>query len=579
MKGFFNKLLRIDLSKQSFGYEDIGDDVLCQSLGGKGLGCYLLMEENPPGVEPFSPENIFVIATGPVTGTKLWSQSRFGVYSKSPATGGYGESYCGGELAPKIKGCGADAVILRGKCEGLSFLVIDENGVSFQDASGLKGKDTAESEEYILAQAPENAGAMTIGPAGENRVAFACIKIDRWRSLGRGGMGAVLGAKNVKGIAFAGTKQCEIADEQLLKKVIKDVAKKGRESPVTKKYQQLGTPMQVAVTNKQNCFPTRYWQSGHFSKWESLSADYMQKNFEVKAKGCPNCFLNCTKRSRIKQGRHKGLELDGPEFETIYAIGGLNAIDSLEEVAWLNVICDKLGIDTMSAGNISSFTIEAHKRGKIDFEIDYNQPDRVAELYRLIAKNEGVGVLLGKGIKYAAKELGLEDIAIHVKGLEPAGFDPRVLKGMGLTYAVAARGACHLRGTFYKAELSGEMDKNQIEGKAKLMIDYEDRAALFDSLILCRFYRDFILWDELASIIKATTGMALSKDELEMLANNITQQSREYNRREGLDKTADRLPKRFLTEATEEGARLTEQELETMLKEYNLIRESRERKI
>ena len=575
MRGFFNKLLRVDLSRQSFGYEEIPDRLLETTLGGKGLGAHLLLEENPQGVEPFAPENVFVIATGPVTGTKLWSQSRFGVYSTSPATGGYGESYCGGKLAPKIKGCGVDAVIIEGRCQDLSFLVIDESGVRFQDASPIKGKDTVESQNFILQHCPQHAGAMVIGPAGENRVAFACIKVDRWRSLGRGGMGAVLGSKNIKGIAFAGARKCEIADEQLLKKINKDVAKKAKESPVTKVYQELGTPMMVAASNLENCFPTRYWRSGHFFKYQTLSADYMQENFEVKPMSCPNCFLNCTKRSRIKHGRHKGLELEGPEFETIYAIGGLNAIEGLEEVAWLNDICDRLGIDTMSAGNISSFAIEAHKRGKINYQIDYNQPDRVADLFALIANDQGIGSLFAKGIKLASKELGLEDMAIHVKGLEPAGFEPRVLKGMGLTYAVAARGACHLRGTFYKAELSGEMDKNQIDGKAALMIDYEDRAALFDSLILCRFYRDFISWDELTAIIRATTGMDLAKNELEILANSITQRSRQYNTRQGLDSSTDTLPKRFLTEQTEEGAGLTRDELETMVKEYNAIRSAR----
>jgi len=575
MKGFFNRLLIVDLSRRKFTYENISDDVLKKTLGGKGLGAHLLMERNPVGVAPLSAENIFVIAAGPITGTKMWSQSRFGVYSKSPATGGFCESYCGGTVGPKIKGCGIDAVVLQGRCEKLTSLLIDENGVSFNDASVLKGRDTAATEEYILTQTPEGASVMTIGPAGENGVAFACIKVDRYRSLGRGGMGAALGAKNVKAIAFAGTKKCDIADAEFLTEVVRKVAKIARESPVTGKYQKLGTPMQVAVTNKQNCFPTRYWQSGRFDKFETLTADYMQKNFEVKAVGCPNCFLRCTKHSRVKHGRHAGLELEGPEFETIYAIGGLNAIEGLEEVTWLNDICDRLGIDTMSAGNISSFAIEAYKRGRIDFAIDYNQPDRVAELFELIAKGEGVGALFGRGIKYAAKELGLEDIAIHVKGLEPAGFDPRVLKGMGLTYAVAARGACHLRGTFYKAELSGEMDKNQIKGKAELMIDYEDRAALFDSLILCRFYRDFIGWDEIGQIIEAATGMALDKNKLEILANNITQQTREYNKREGLDESTDTLPKRFLTEPTAEGAALTAGQLDTMLGEYNEIRQSR----
>ena len=267
-----------------------------------------------------------------------------------------------------------------------------------------------------------------------------------------------------------------------------------------------------------------------------------------------------------------GEEIECPECETIYAIGGLNTLEYLYEVAYLNDICDRLGMDTMSAGNIAGFAIEAFKRGKIDFEIDYNQPDRMARLFALIAANEGVGAIFAEGIRSAASQLGLEDIAIHVKGLEPAGFDPRVLKGMGLSYATAARGACHLRGTFYKAELSGEMDKDQIEGKAALQIDYEDRAALFDCLILCRFFRDFVLWDELAAIIEATTGMALTKDELGSLANKITQQTRAYNTREGLGASSDCLPKRFLSEKTEEGASLETEDLQTMIKEYNDIR-------
>lgn len=287
-------------------------------------------------------------------------------------------------LLLKIKGCGADAIIIKGKNDLLSFLVIDENGVSFRDASTIKGKDTVESEKFILENSSFGAGVMVIGPAGENLVRFACIKSDRWRSLGRGGMGAVLGAKNLKGISFSGSKEAEIANEDLLKKVTKDIAKKGKDSPVTTIYQKLGTPMQVAITNSQNCFPTRYWRAGRFSKWKNLSADYMRENFDVRAYSCPPCFLKCTKRSKIKHGRHQGLEIEGPEYETIFAIGGLNEIDSLEEVAFLNDVCDRMGLYTISAGNMSAFTIEAFKKGKINFAIDYNQPDRIAELYNLI---------------------------------------------------------------------------------------------------------------------------------------------------------------------------------------------------
>jgi aldehyde:ferredoxin oxidoreductase len=272
MKGFFNRLLRINVTERCFRYEEIPDAILGKTLGGKGLGSYFLIEENPQGVDPLSPENIFVIATGPVTGTNMWSQSRFGVYSKSPATGGYGESYCGGSLASKIKGCGVDAILIAGKSDSLVFLAIDENGVSFQDAATLQGKDTVESERYILEQSARGAGAMVIGAAGENLVRFACIKSDRWRSLGRGGMGAVLGAKNLKGLSFSGSKKAKIANKDLLKHVIKIVAQKGKESPVTLVYQQFGTPMQVAVTNAQNCFPTRY-KNEVFSK-ARLHIDY-----------------------------------------------------------------------------------------------------------------------------------------------------------------------------------------------------------------------------------------------------------------------------------------------------------------
>lgn len=572
MKGFFNRLLRVDLNRQSYVYEEIPDAVLEKNLGGKGLGVYLLSRNNRPNVEALSAENSFILTAGPLTGTRMWSQSRFGAFAKSPATGGFGESYCGGDLAPKIKGCGVDAVILQGAAENLTFLAIDENGVTFHDATGLKGKDAFEAEEHILKHSPKNASALVIGPAGENRVACACVKVNRWRSLGRGGMGAVLGVKNIKGISFAGATTCVVADEALIQSVTKRVAQAAKENPVTENYQKLGTPMQVKVTNTQKCFPTQYWQSGTFEKWQNISADYMQANFEVSAQACPTCFLRCTKFSKVKYGRHAGLELEGPEYETIYALGGLNCIDSLEEIAWLNDLCDRLGIDTMSAGNLAAFAVEARKRGKLDFDIDYNQPDRMAELFRLIADRQGIGELLANGIKEAARVLGLEDLAVHVKGLEPAGFDPRVLKGMGLSYATSARGACHLRGTFYKAELSGQMPKEQIEGKAKLHIDYEDRAAIFDSLVLCRFYRDFILWDGLLDLVAGTTGMKLTKEQLEELANDITQNTRAFNAREGLDASTDTLPKAFF-DANREGACLTRDDLDTMLREYNQIRE------
>jgi aldehyde:ferredoxin oxidoreductase len=438
----------------------------------------------------------------------------------------------------------------------------------------MGGIDTFATEDLVRRKSAEGASVLSIGPAGENRVVLACIKSDRWRSLGRGGMGAVLGSKGVKAMSFAGRLKATQADPAALLEFNRALGEKARDSNITSNYRRRGTPNQVEVTNRQGCFPTRYWQSGSFDRWEELSADYMIENFDVSNHGCPNCFLQCTKQCRIRNGRHAGLVVDGPEYETIYAIGGINCIAPLEEVAWLNDLCDRLGIDTMSAGNLSGFAIEAFRRGTSDFAIDYGQPDRTAELFGLIARREGVGGLLAGGIKAAAEAWGLEDLAVHVKGLEPAGFDPRVLKGMGLSYATAARGACHLRGTFYKAELSKEMPMSQILGKAELLIDYEDRSCIFDCLIQCRFFRDFLGWEELGSLIRASTGLDWDKTELERFANRVTQAGREYNHREYLGSETDWLPP-FAFRPNAEGAVLDPSELRLMIDEYNQVRDGR----
>ncbi len=574
MRGFFNRILRIDLSRRRFGYEELPDALLERTLGGKGLGTHLLLAENPAGVAPLAPEAVFVLACGPLTDTRIWGRSRFAAFAKSPATGGFAESYCGGTAPERVKGCGVDAIVVTGASDRLAWLRVDERGVSFEDASQLRGWDTHATEDAVLRQSADGARAITIGPAGENGVQFACIKSDRWRSLGRTGLGAVLGAKGVKAMTFSGRARAAVADEGALLGINRALAARGKAAPATEMYRRRGTPNQVTVTNLQKCFPTRYWQSGTFDRWKELTADYMMEHFDVSNHGCPTCFLQCTKRSRVREGRHAGLEIEGPEYETIYAFGGLSCIAPLEEVAWLNDLCDRLGMDTMSAGNVSAFAIEAHREGVSDFAIDYGQPDRVAEVLNMIARREGVGATLADGVRAASQAWGLEHLAVHVKGLEPAGFDPRVLKGMGLSYATAARGACHLRGTFYKAELTGEIDPARIEGKAAKHIDYEDRACLFDCLILCRFYRDLFQWDEISALIRGATGLDWDRKALERFANDVTLAGREYNRREGLGPETDRLPQALL-KANAEGASITGEELQAMIDDYNAIRAAR----
>jgi len=244
-------------------------------------------------------------------------------------------------------------------------------------------------------------------------------------------------------------------------------------------------------------------------------------------------------------------------------------IDDIREVAYLNDICDRLGIDTITFGNLAAFTIEASHRKPIGIRLEYGDVDGIADLLHKVARREGIGAILAEGIIHAAKEWGLEDLAIHVKGLEPGGYEPRVLKAMGLAYAVNDRGACHLRATVYKAELSGVIPPEQIEGKAAVVIDFEDRHTLFDSMIVCRFFRDIYLWDQISLLINASTGMELDKKGLQKLALDITNQAREFNLREGMTKEADTLPRRFFEEKLEDSGKvLPKPEFDKMLSDY-----------
>jgi aldehyde:ferredoxin oxidoreductase len=279
--------------------------------------------------------------------------------------------------------------------------------------------------------------------------------------------------------------------------------------------------------------------------------------------------MACGRLSTIKEGRHKGLEIEGPEYETIYAFGGLCEIDSIEEIAYLNDICDRLGMDTISGGNLAALAIEASRQGKVDEPLEFGRVDAVARLLEDIAWRRGIGDILARGIKYAAKAWGMEDQAVHVKGLEPAGYDPRVLKGMGLAYGTSPRGACHLRATFYKPELAGLIEPDQINGKAKMFTEWEDRLTIFDALILCRFYRDLYQWDELSAMIRTTTGMDLTTQGMRTVAGDILDNIRRFNLREGLTPEDDCIPGRFFREALPEtGKIITEDQMKQLLTDY-----------
>jgi len=570
MDGFYNKVLRINVSKESFEQEPVSDEIYQTFLGGKGLATHLLVNNTKAGVDPLSESNVLIFATGPVTDTTVWGSSRYGVFTKAPLTKLYAESYSGGKVAEPLSRTGYDAIMIEGASKNPVYLEISDEDVKFHNASHIWGKDTYETEDTIKQEVGiKGAGVVVIGPAGENLVRFACIENDYWRSAGRTGVGAVMGSKKIKGIAFYGNKKKKIANPDLLKKLSMELKDIGKDNPGAKNYRNFGTLQMIPIMNKVGAFPTKYWHSGTYDKWQNLTQEALQKKAKVRSHACPRCFMGCGRLTEVLEGRHKGLkqELD---YETVGAFGGVCLIDDIVEVVYLNDICDRLGMDTITAGNLAGFTIEASHLKDIGEKIEYGDVDAIAALLNKMAMKEGVGATLAEGIKYASKEWGLEDLAIHVKGMEPASYDPRVLNGMGLAYATSDRGACHLRATIYKAELSGMIAPTAVEGKAEMLIDFEDRHNLFDALILCRFFRDLYPWEKISTVISATTGMELDKKQLQKVASAIANKVREFNLREGMSKEIDEtLPKRFFEEKLEDSGKvLSKANFDRMLSDY-----------
>ena len=573
MKGCFFKSLQIDVTTRTFCEEPIDKTLMTGFLGGKGLATQLLLDYNPAGVDALGPENHLIMAKGPLSGSSLYGSSRYGLFAKSPLTGFYGESYSGGSFACPLARTGYDAIIIKGASKNPIWIEINSDTVLFHDAGEIWGRETFEAEDYLKDKSSgKHAGVMVIGPAGENLVRFAVIKNDKYRVAGRTGMGAVLGSKKIKGIICYGDKKPVFHDPEGIKRYKKEMLSRLKDNKVVNAYKSMGTPMMVDMLNNAGAFPTEYWKRGQFEKKDSINAGAMAERLNPVPHACRDCFLACGKYSKVQQGRHKGLVLEGPEYETIYSFGGLCMIDEIEEIAYLNRLCDSLGVDTISTGNIAAFAIEAAKKGKINGAFEYGSADDIANLIKKIVNRQGVGDILAEGIRAAAEEFDMQNHAVHVKGMEPAGYDPRVLKGMGLAYAVCERGACHLRSTFYKAELAGLIAPDTLEGKAALFTDFEDRCTLFDSFILCRFFRDIYPWEELSKILFFATGLSYDQDQLAFIAGKTKDNTRRFNLREGLTAEDDTLPPRLFNHKLEGDKGITRDELKKLVSDYYEVR-------
>jgi aldehyde:ferredoxin oxidoreductase len=325
MNGHYGKILKIDLTQKKYRTENLDETIYAQYIGGKGLASYLLYELNPPGVDPLDADNCLIFSTGPVTGSNIWGGCRYGVFTKSPQTGFYSESYSGGKVPEAIDSTGFDAIVIQGQAAGPMVLGIHPDEVVFHDAGDLWGKETYETEDEVIkryrqtGQDFKKPGAVVIGPASEKGVCFGVIKNDHWRSAGRTGVGTVLGAKKVKAVLFQGNQKRPLFDAEKVRELARQIATEGKDNPGVQAYKTMGTSQLVKVVNTANAFPTRYWSEGKFDKWENISADALNTRCDVKPHACLKCFMACGRMTTVREGRHAGLKLEGPEYETIYA--------------------------------------------------------------------------------------------------------------------------------------------------------------------------------------------------------------------------------------------------------------------
>jgi aldehyde:ferredoxin oxidoreductase len=568
-------LLRIDLTTRTSSEETVPPELIKELIGVKGIGTHYLCEEVGPQVDPLSPQAKLIFVVGPMAGTAMFGSNRYALYFASPLTNAYCECYSGGNLAPQFAKTGYKVVIVEGKADGHIYLEISEQGVAFHSAEDLWGLDAFDSEDRILERTEhKKAQACAIGQAGEKLVRFACVNNNHWHQLGRGGPGAVFGSKNLKGIVWHGDKKVEVARPDDYKAVVRDLVDRTKDDPGVAAYQRGGTLNMVRIQNGKNAFPTRYWRKGTVDGFENITVETMLEKHGTRTEVCPPCVMKCVKHNFVFEGRHKGLECEGPEYETAYVFGGLCEIIDFAELMYLNDICDRLGVDTMTAGNLCALAIEASQRGLIDEKMDFGDPDCVAAFLRKMCLREGIGDIWAEGILRVEKEYGLEGVAVHVKGMEPAGYEPRAQKGMGLGFATATRGACHLRATMYKPELMGVIDPQEIVGKAAIYCDWEDRLTIMDCLVYCRFYRDLVQWPYITAVVNAAIGTDYTEEDMHRIANRIVTMTHDFNAARGIGRETERLPEWVSDKPMEDETAWSfpQSEMEYMLADYYRIR-------
>ena len=583
VKGVSGRLLEIDLSKGKTEDRAISEEMFEKYLGGRGLGARLLFDMLPAKTAPLSPENPLFFLTGPLTGTKVPGSSKFVVITKSPLTGAWCDSYSSGKLPIELKKLGYDGMIIRGKSNHPCYLKIDNSGVRIKGAVAIWGKDSFETDEILKeTEGDPSAGITSIGPAGERLCRFACINSELYRQAARGGVGAVMGSKNLKAIVTKGKGRVHQHDRKKLVALNQRNYQRSRKSEVAKARMKYGTPLTLNVTHAGGMLPTKNFQFGTWEKaLRKIDAEGVYKS-RISRKACISCFTPCSTITRASDGKYQGSTVEGPEYETLSMLGSNLLIDSLPEIIQANLLCDKLGLDTISAGNVIGFTMECFENGLISptqmggLDVRFGDGEASLAAIEMIAMRRDFGDILAEGVRKTAGHIGggSDRFAMHVKGMEFPGYDPRGAFGSALSYAVSPRGACHRRAWPPAKEILGEYPPYTAEGKAEMVKELYDENCVLHSLLVCDFQSKFIplSLEDYGQYFQAVTGEEISKNDFLSIAERIETLIRMFNIREGLARKDDTLPHRTLYEPLPDGPAkgqcIGDENLNRMIDEY-----------
>ncbi|MDH5695967.1 MAG: aldehyde ferredoxin oxidoreductase family protein [Dehalococcoidia bacterium] len=579
MSSYTGKLLRINLSNRGSQIEGIPEELMKNFLGGRGLAARYLYSELNAGVESLGPDNKLLFMMGPLGATMAMAVSRMAVVTKSPLTGCIAKSIMGGNFGAFLKFAGFDGIIVEGEAEKPIYVHIDINGVHILDADGIWGLDTEKTQARLRQRHGASTKVICIGPAGEKLVRYAIILSDR-RCAGRTGVGAVMGAKKLKAIAVNSAGPLSVHDPQRFKRLARGQIGDLKTSPRRIQMTNFGTSYMTVGFEKMGLFPVKNFQEGHLEAIERLSEEEFVK-IKVKNSGCYGCMTRCGQERRVAEGLYAGAFSEGPDYETIWALGGNLANTDLASLVAADSLCDKLGIDTISTGNAIGFACELFERGIITkkdtdgLDLTWGNHKEILKLVEKIGRREGFGELLGEGTKRAAEHIGkgAETCAMHVKGLEIPAYEPRAIKGYGLIFATSNVGANHMYGR-PREEFAGTKDRFADEDKGEDIALAQIGQAAQDSVIQCSFGAATGFTPESRSeLLVAATGFNEFGDPayLDKIGERIICLERLFNVREGFSRKDDTLPARMLTEPLKNAGPATGQvirKLDTLLDEY-----------